>query len=756
MSTKLLFCKSKTYIHPTKQAGDNIPGFLIITRAADQPKQESTLTWVPENGLNKKQLNLLNHADVSLGKSDGSVSSLTMDPSIILDASGMAWSFSITLRCLYSIEFRQPSPNGWWYGSIILHSRSPVQDDTLPVLFFHDDVCPSTKQKKKDLNKNFDPFTDSGELYWGGVDFKRAAAMLIDLQKTHVEPTVWLVNATLDDLRNFSPQQLNPQEASTKKESKTSKSSWWDKLESAKWGVMATIADATSKTGTFVGGLVKQHPLVKFAERNSDNPYVRKMLENPRVQEVQDDFDSARVYLAKWALGVKQQADEYQKTHEIGDSYRKLLTNELGFDGESDIQFTDEELNRALERKFPVTPQKWESFFDSQGRISLTVQEIKDHIFHGGVQDSGLRKEVWLFLLNVYPWDSSADEREQLNETLREIYSNNYKSKWLNRTADEDGHEEEYWQDQLFRIEKDVKRNDRDLELYKYNTAEGECPQAASKNGQQASDAAEEEGHWEIKNPHLMALKNILVCYNLYNPNLGYVQGMADLLSPIYYIIGDEALAFWCFVNFMDRMERNFLRDQSGIRDQMITLTELCQLLLPKLSEHLNKCDSSNLFFCFRMLLVWFKREFEFKEVCSIWEIFLTDFYSSQFQLFFMLAILQKNSQPMIQNLNQFDQVLEYFNGLHGTLEWNDLMTRSELLFVRFKKVMDLMERKREINEDIPNTTGNQASGVELHELDHDGNEICQLPCTSAYLRTLLSKNIVVQKEGPRTRNSLR
>ena len=35
-------------------------------------------------------------------------------------------------------------------------------------------------------------------------------------------------------------------------------------------------------------------------------------------------------------------------------------------------------------------------------------------------------------------------------------------------------------------------------------------------------------------------------------PLQGYVQGMSDLLSPILFIMDDEADAFWCFVGFME------------------------------------------------------------------------------------------------------------------------------------------------------------------------------------------------------------
>lgn len=46
----------------------------------------------------------------------------------------------------------------------------------------------------------------------------------------------------------------------------------------------------------------------------------------------------------------------------------------------------------------------------------------------------------------------------------------------------------------------------------------------------------------------------MLLTYNEYNKGLGYVQGMSDLLAPIYAVMQDDAVAFWSFVGFMDRM----------------------------------------------------------------------------------------------------------------------------------------------------------------------------------------------------------
>lgn len=55
-------------------------------------------------------------------------------------------------------------------------------------------------------------------------------------------------------------------------------------------------------------------------------------------------------------------------------------------------------------------------------------------------------------------------------------------------------------------------------------------------------------------NENLEILKSILCTYNEFNTELGYVQGMSDLLSPLYAVIEEEPLAFWAFAGFMDRM----------------------------------------------------------------------------------------------------------------------------------------------------------------------------------------------------------
>lgn len=117
-----------------------------------------------------------------------------------------------------------------------------------------------------------------------------------------------------------------------------------------------------------------------------------------------------------------------------------------------------------------------------------------------------------------------------------------------------------------------------------------------------------------------------------------------------------------------DGKESNFLRDQSGMRKQLSTLQQLIQLMDPELYAHLEKTGSLNLFFCFRWILISFKREFSFENVVKLWEALWTNFYSNNFVLFVALAVLQSHRDVIMRYLSEFDEVLKYANDLSGTV----------------------------------------------------------------------------------------
>ena len=81
-----------------------------------------------------------------------------------------------------------------------------------------------------------------------------------------------------------------------------------------------------------------------------------------------------------------------------------------------------------VERKSPIDERAWHKFFDHTGRLSISATEVKAAVFHGGVESS-LRPEVWKFLLGLYPWSSSGDERKGIRRSKRDEYVR-LKAKW--------------------------------------------------------------------------------------------------------------------------------------------------------------------------------------------------------------------------------------------------------------------------------------------------------------------------------------
>lgn len=130
------------------------------------------------------------------------------------------------------------------------------------------------------------------------------------------------------------------------------------------------------------------------------------------------------------------------------------------------------------------------------------------------------------------------------------------------------------------------------------------------------------------------------------------------------------------------------------MRLQLTTLDHLVQLLDPKLYLHLQSVDSTNFFFFFRMLLVWYKREFPWLDVLRLWESLWTDYLSANFHLFIAVAILEKHRDVIMQHLRGFDEVLKYVNELSNTIDLASTLLRAEALFRRFQRTVEAIDRK--------------------------------------------------------------
>jgi len=567
------------------------------------------------------------------------------------------YAFAIPVSAIYSLLVRPPSL-GWWFGSVIINTRA---GDSFPALFFHDSECQSTiLQRKKIARESFDPFGEGGKVFWGGDEVLRWLKRYVTIERSEAEPNIYLVEPSREDSEAFGGKLT------------TSSVSAIGRRDSTRGMSVGGAAGASAQTAGGSSRDAGMDPFMKFVKETGWNimekfskvttftrnaasnviedpripPQVRRLLKNPDVQTIQEEYDSARIYLARWAMGMAEQSerDRRQRIWTARD-VMELEDTDVG-----EFELLDSASNLSLEeRRRPVTLKEWNGFFDARtGRLTLTVDEVKERIFHGGLDpEDGVRKEAWLFLLGVHEWYSTAEERKAETASLRDAYVK-LKAAWWERLVDMggEGEEGEWWREQKGRIEKDVHRTDRNVPIFA---------------GENIPHPDPDSPFAEVgTNVHMEQLKDLLLTYNEYNKELGYVQGMSDLLAPIYAVIQDDAIAFWGFQHFMDRMERNFLRDQSGMRDQLRALDHLVQFMDPKLYAHLASADSTNFFFFFRMMLVWYKREFKWMDVLRLWEGLWTDYLSSSFHLFFALAVLERHRDVIMTHLKHFDEVLKY------------------------------------------------------------------------------------------------
>ncbi|XP_040100691.1 TBC1 domain family member 16 isoform X3 [Oryx dammah] len=158
----------------------------------------------------------------------------------------------------------------------------------------------------------------------------------------------------------------------------------------------------------------------------------------------------------------------------------------------------------------------WLRHLNALGQVEEEYK-LRKAIFFGGI-DVSIRGEVWPFLLRYYSHESTSEEREALRVQKRKEYAE-IQQKRLSMTPEE---HRAFWRNVQFTVDKDVVRTDRNNQFFR---GEG--------------------------NPNVESMRRILLNYAVYNPAIGYSQGMSDLVAPILAEVLDESDTFWCFVGLM-------------------------------------------------------------------------------------------------------------------------------------------------------------------------------------------------------------
>nr|XP_002743665.3 small G protein signaling modulator 1 isoform X5 [Callithrix jacchus] len=202
-----------------------------------------------------------------------------------------------------------------------------------------------------------------------------------------------------------------------------------------------------------------------------------------------------------------------------------------------------------------------------------------------------------------------------------------------------------------------------------------------------------DRNYWYFTPANLEKLRNIMCSYIWQHIEIGYVQGMCDLLAPLLVILDDEALAFSCFTELMKRMNQNF--PHGGAMDtHFANMRSLIQILDSELFELMHQNgDYTHFYFCYRWFLLDFKRELVYDDVFLVWETIWAAKHvsSAHYVLFIALALVEVYRDIILENNMDFTDIIKFFNEMaerHNTKQV--LKLARDLVY----KVQTLIENK--------------------------------------------------------------
>ncbi|XP_032932833.1 TBC1 domain family member 16 isoform X3 [Catharus ustulatus] len=293
----------------------------------------------------------------------------------------------------------------------------------------------------------------------------------------------------------------------------------------------------------------------------------------------------------------------------------------------------------------------WLQHLNDAGQVEEEYK-LRKAIFFGGI-DISIRGEVWPFLLHYYSYESTSEEREALRLQKRKEYFE-IQEKRLSMAPDE---QKDFWRQVQFTVDKDVVRTDRSNQFFR---GEG--------------------------NPNVETMRRILLNYAVFNPAIGYSQGMSDLVAPLLAEVLDESDTFWCFVGLMQNTIFISSPRDEDMEKQLLYLRELLRLMHPRFHQHLCALgeDGLQMLFCHRWILLCFKREFPEAEALRMWEACWAHYQTDYFHLFICVAIVVIYGDDVIEQQLATDQMLLHFSNLAMHMNGELVLRKARSLLYQF------------------------------------------------------------------------
>ncbi|XP_048521600.1 small G protein signaling modulator 1 [Dendroctonus ponderosae] len=173
-----------------------------------------------------------------------------------------------------------------------------------------------------------------------------------------------------------------------------------------------------------------------------------------------------------------------------------------------------------------------------------------------------------------------------------------------------------------------------------------------------------DRNYWYFASENLDKLRNVMCTYVWEHLDVGYMQGMCDLVAPLLVTFDDEALTYACFCHLMERMIENF-PNGNAMDCHFANMRSLIQILDAEMYEQMHAHgDYTHFYFCYRWFLLDFKRELIYPDVFTTWEVIWAAQHvaSAHFVLFLALALLETYRDIILSNGMDFTDIIKFFN----------------------------------------------------------------------------------------------
>jgi len=293
------------------------------------------------------------------------------------------------------------------------------------------------------------------------------------------------------------------------------------------------------------------------------------------------------------------------------------------------------------------------ALLNKRGLIDL--KQLRALCFYGVPSDCrGLRALVWKLLLQYLPadvglWSSTHQGYIQQYEGFRKEFSCRRFASFTESTLEAEVASGVLDADLFLwrEIRKDIERTCPELQFFflpsdlkpecESHSRLGLSPAEVLHNN--SSDYSQSLVVTNGVERHADVMMRILYIYGQLNPGIRYVQGMNELLAPIYYLFAHdpnprfahslEVDTFYCFSHLMSELKELFVRNLDetslGINARLFHLHSLLHRLDPSLHTYLDYLGISPHFYALRWLTLLLTQDFHMPDILKLWDSLLAD-----------------------------------------------------------------------------------------------------------------------------------